>query len=122
MIYPILQASQRLIELLGDPLRAYPFGDAPQGVQYPYVTWQVVGGGPLNYLGQRPDMEAPSVQFDVWAQESDAAQIVANALEYVIETECHVTAYNGTMRDPETMSYRVSLTTNWHFERPTGEM
>lgn len=122
VIYDILSSSAKLLELLGDPLRAFPFGDAPQGVVYPYVTWQTIGGRPENYLGNRPDMDVPGVQFDVWAQDSFDAEQVAKALEYAIETECHVTAYNGTMRDPQTMSYRVSFTTNWHFERPTGEI
>lgn len=119
MIYEILQSSARLAELVGD--RTYPFGDAPQGVEYPYITWQGVGGAPLNYLNQRPDMDVPNVQFDVWARDSYTAETVAKVLQYVIETECHVTAYNGEMRDPQTMSYRVSITAKWHFERAPGE-
>lgn len=121
MIFDILSASARLGELLGSPLRAYPFGDSPQGVIYPYVTWQGVGGGPLNFLDKRPDMDVEDVQFDVWSRDSFSAEQVAKAVQYAIETECHVTAYNGTMRDPQTMSYRVSFTAKWHFERSTGE-
>lgn len=95
----------------------YPFGEAPQLVARPYVVWQIVDGEPENYLGDAPDMDAMSIQLDVYAAEAADAREVATALRAVVEIVAHVVRYNGEWRDPETRAYRCSFTVDWLIDR-----
>ena len=97
----------------GDVLRLYPFGEARQNEVYPYAVWQLIGGQPENYLGQRPDMDTFSTQVDVYAKTWRSARDVADALQAAVEGEAYVTAYHGEMRDPDTKSFRVSFSVEW---------
>lgn len=103
---PILQA------LVGG--RAYP-DVAPQGEQPPYITFQDVGGEPLNYLtGESPGKTNARMQISVWArtrveaskigaQVEDALR-AASALQPEVLTGRlaaydEATTYRGTMQD-----------------------
>ena len=56
--------------------RVYP--DAvPQNPKLPFVTYQQVGGQPLNFLSDVPDMRNGRFQFNVWAKtRKEAAQLI----------------------------------------------
>ena len=74
--------------------RIYPNGHAPQGVQRPYITWQIVGGGPLNNLSDDPDMDDSRVRVWVYSEEtagSAAAKALALTVRNALEAETHVT-------------------------------
>lgn len=117
-MYPPLHATcaadSSVQSLLGsDLLRLYPFGEARQNEVYPYAVWQIVGGQPENYLGDRPDVDSFSTQVDVYAKTWRSARDVKDALVAAMEGAAHVTAWNGETRDPETGSYRISFTVDW---------
>lgn len=117
-IFKVCAADPAVTALLGiSPCRLYPFGEAPEGVEYPYATWQGIGGAPENYLDDRPDMDRISLQVDVWAKTGTSATAVATALRDAIEGHAYITAWRGTSTDPETKSKRVSFDVSWHVER-----
>lgn len=117
-IFKVCSASPAVTALLGDsPCRLYPFGEAPEGVTYPYATWQWSGGEPENYLGDRPDMDQFDLQVDVWAKTGADATAVATALRDAIEGHAYITAWRGNGTDPETKSRRISFDVDWHVER-----
>lgn len=117
-IFTIAAADPVVIALLGTaPVRLFPFGEAPEGVTYPYATWQGAGGAPENYLSNRPDMDRIALQVDVWAKTGATATAVAEALRNAIEGHAYITAWRGNGRDSETGSYRVSFDIDWHIER-----
>jgi len=95
------------------PCRVFPFGEAPQGVMLPYAVWQVVGGGPENYLGQVPDLDEFTTQVDVYAATATAARTAAKALRDAFEPVAHVTRWGGESRDGETGHYRYSFDVEW---------
>lgn len=88
------------------PLRVYQFGLAPQpGTAFyavPYAVWQFAYGSPENYLGDRPDIDNPGVQIDVYAATDGQARAVAEKLQYAMEGGGHVTGYRGESKDPPT--------------------
>jgi len=94
---------------LGNPPRAYPFGEAPQGVDAPYAVWQLIAGTPENYLNERPDMDDLRYQFDVYAITAAQARSVANAVAYAMELAGHQVSHNPDDRDAETRLYRVGF-------------
>jgi len=114
-LHAVCAADSSVQDLLGDGevLRLYPFGQARQKEVYPYAVWQIVGGKPENYLGDRPDTDASSTQIDVFAKSWSSARAVYRALRDAIEGDACISAFNGEMRDPETGSYRVSFTVDW---------
>lgn len=117
-IFEVAAASDAVKTLLGtNPVRLYPFGSAPQDVAKPYVTWQMVGGSPENYLGNRPDIDLFAIQIDVWADKASDTRAVAGALRDAIEPYAYITGYNGESRDSETLSYRYSFDVDWHVKR-----
>lgn len=61
-IFALLSANAGVTALLGtSPCRAYPFGNAPDQVTKPYITWQTIGGNPENYLKDSPNIDRYSL-------------------------------------------------------------
>lgn len=114
-IYAVCAADAGVKALLSDAngVRFYPFGQARSQAVYPYAVWQLTGGQPENYLGDRPDVDSYSTQVDVYAKNWASAREVAAALQAVIESVAYVTAYYGESVDPETKSSRVSFLAEW---------
>ncbi|HBO3174931.1 DUF3168 domain-containing protein [Pseudomonas aeruginosa] len=117
-IFEVCAASGAVTALIGtNPVRMYPFGQAPQGVVYPYAVWQLVTGIPENYLGDLPDADSYTVQIDVYADTGAAARNVAKALRDAIEPVAYVTSWRGESIDPETKRYRYSFDVDWIVQR-----
>jgi hypothetical protein len=77
-----------------NPVRVYPNGRAPQNVQRPYITWQIVGGSPVNNLSDNPDMDESRVRVWCYSEEtagSAAARNLATAVRNALEAVTHVT-------------------------------
>ena len=117
-IFKVCAADAGVKAVLGTgPVRLYPFGEAPQGVQKPYAVWQTIGGLPENYINQRPDMDRFALQVDVYADTAAAARNAAKAMRDAIEPHAHITRWGGESRDPETNNYRVSFDVDWWTKR-----
>ena len=100
-----------------NPVRFYPFGEAPQDTPRPYAVWQIVTGFPENYLGQVPDVDSYTVQIDVYAATATSARNVAKAIRDAIEPVSHIMAWRGESRDPNTKDYRLSFDSDWFVNR-----
>ena len=117
-IFEVCKADAAVVALLGsNPLRFYPFGEAPQKVAKPYAVWQQVGGAPENYLAGRPDIDAYTLQVDVYADSAASSRAVAAAIRNAIELRAHIVAWRGESRDPETKNYRSSFDVDWFVHR-----
>lgn len=113
-IVPICKQDSDLRALLGDnPFRFFSFGDAGENKTYPYATYQLIGGAPENFLGDRPNANTTTWQIDVWAKTELQAENVAARIMYALETSCHIIGYNGNGRDATTRNYRVSFTVDF---------
>lgn len=114
-------AVQALLKTGTGPLRFYAWGKAPQGVVLPYAVWQLVGGLPENYLGDRPDMDGSTVQVDVYAAGTlagaDQARAVAAALRAEIEKVAYITFIRGEGLDPDTKSHTYGFDSDWFTPR-----
>ena len=117
-IFAVCAADPAVTALLcATPTRFYPFGEAPQGVIYPYAVWQLVGGQPENYINQRPDIDNYTLQVDVYADTVASARAVASALRDAIELHAYITRWGGESVDPETKRYRISFDADWFVHR-----
>lgn len=117
-IFQVCAADPAVTALLGAvPTRLYPFGEAPQGVSYPYAVWQTFGGAPENYLGNRPDLDNFALQVDVYADTGASARSVAAALRDAIEPHAYITRWGGESVDQETKRYRISFDVDWYVAR-----
>ncbi|MCY1562847.1 hypothetical protein D9M68_1003060 [compost metagenome] len=79
--------------------------------------WQVIGGSPENYLGNRPDLEGYRLQIDVYGATGSSVNAVKSALEAAIENFAHVVSYNLDGRDEATKNYRTSFDVQWLVNR-----
>lgn len=117
-IFEVCAADPAVTSLLGAGLpRLYMFGEAPQSAAYPYAVWQIVGGGPENYLGDRPSIDGHTLQVDVYANTGESARAVGAALRDAIEPHAHITRWGGERRDPATKRYRLSFDVDWWTDR-----
>ena len=117
-IFTTISASAGVKALIGsNPVRCYPFGMAPQGVQLPYVVWQSITGSPENYINQTPDIDKFSIQVDVYATTETSARNVAKALRDVIEPLAYITSWRGESIDPDTLHKRFSFDVDWFVKR-----
>ena len=117
-VFPLVASDSDCLDLLGDnPVRFYPFGEAPQHVVLPYATWQMVSGVPENYMDCPPDIDSISVQVDVWAYTQGDAKAVFAAVRRALETDAHIVGVGLEGREPDTRIYRISLTVDFWTER-----
>lgn len=101
----------------GGVTRLFEWGEAPQGVARPYAVWQVVSGSPDNYITNRPDVDAYTIQFDAYAADGDGAEAVAIALRDAVEGVAHITSWRSHGRDSETADYRIGFDVRWIVQR-----
>lgn len=109
-------AVRALLRASGGPTRFYLFGRAPQDVVKPYAVWRISGGQPENYVNQRPDYDAFTLQIDVFAlpsQGTTTVRAVASAIRDAIEDRAHVTGWIGEDVDPDTQNFRLTFLVDW---------
>lgn len=117
-IFTILAGSTDVTGLLGtSPTRVFPFGEAPQGVTYPYLTWQIVSGSPENYIDRTPDIDNYIIQVDIWANTGISANQVAEAVRDAIEPHAYIVSWRGESISPDTKRARVSFDISWFVNR-----
>jgi len=117
-IFEVCKAVSAITTLIGtNPVRLYPFGEAPEGVALPYVVWQTTSGLPENLLDGAPDIDQWSLQIDVYAATPTDARNVAKALRNAIELHAYVTAWRGERRDSGTKDYNYSFDVDWLVNR-----
>ena len=99
-IFTIVSADSGVTALLGtDPVRFFPFGQAPDETDMPYAVWQIVSGSPENHLNDVPNIDSWLVQVDVYAMRGSTARTVAEALRDAIEPEAYITAWRGESKE-----------------------
>lgn len=88
--------------------RVYP-DVAPLDTDTPYITYQVAGGEPINFLsGDRPDKQFVRMQVNVWSNHrAEAAKIgmlVEDALRSATALQVEVVSGRTSTYDEETDS------------------
>lgn len=120
LVFPLLANASAVTAIIGlNPVRAYPFGDAPQGVVAPYVTWQEIAGVPENNLSGTPPADRYVIDVNCWGDGTPAgrAQVtaLAQAVRDAIEPHAHMTATPRRSKDQTTGKYRVWMQFDfWH--------
>ena len=109
-IFQLASADAGVREALGaDPLRLYPFGFAPQGVALPYAVWQLVMGTPENYLAEAPEIDALTVQIDVYGVDLNSTRAAASSLRDALEPHGYIVAWRAGPADPDTRWHRIGF-------------
>lgn len=113
-IFALAAANSAVRAALGTaPVRFFPFGEAPEGVAYPYAVWRTISGNPENYLGDAPNIDTWLLQVDVYAATASTARSAAQALRDVIETTAYIVSWRGEDRDPVTKRYHYGFDVEW---------
>lgn len=117
-VFSVVAADAGVQSALGtNPVRVYPFGEAPDGVGFPYAVWQIVSGGPENYISNAPDLDTYIVQIDVYGLTPTGVRAAAEALRDAIEPVAHIVAWRGESRDVESGSFRYSFDVEFMTDR-----
>jgi hypothetical protein len=117
-IFAVCAASAGVVAVLGaNPVRCYPFGEAPQDGAKPYAVWQSIGGSPENYISDVPDLDQYALQIDCYALTAQQCRAVALAMRDAIEPHAHIVAWRGESRDVATKLYRYSFDVDWFVRR-----
>jgi hypothetical protein len=89
--------------------RVYP-AVAPEGAgAAPYITWQAVGGIPVNFMdGGQPSKKNARIQISVWAPTSILAMQIAQQAETALRaaTALSVTVQSGQLTRHEDATKR----------------
>lgn len=116
-IFTIVKAAAAVTAILGsDPVRFFPFGQAPDEVEMPYAVWQTVSGSPENCLSGVPSIDDWVVQVDVYAEKGSDARTAAEALRDAIEPEAYITAWRGERKEDDNI-FRYSFDVEFLTER-----
>lgn len=91
-----------------ETLSARVFPDiAPEGTQRPYITWQAIGGKPVNFIDPTvPSKKNARVQVNVWADTRLEAATIAEQIEDTLRgiAALHTTVLGAptSIYEPET--------------------
>lgn len=117
-LFSTLFASAPVKALLGTtPLRVYPAGEATQDTPVPYAVFQTIVGVPEQFLATRCDMDAYTVQVDVYAATLSSARACASAIRVALEPVAYITSLREPSKDTTTRNYRYSLDVDFFTER-----
>lgn len=118
-IFTIAAGSSAVTTLIGtNPVRFWPFAQAPQGETRPYAVHQLVYGTPDNKLSGVPDTDLYGIQVDCYATTATDARNVAVAISEAIEASTNsIAAWNGEEIDTPTGLYRVGFTAEFWTDR-----
>ena len=114
-VYATLHGAAAVAAIVAD--RIYPHGEAPQGVNQPYVTWQQVGLGPALCLSEAPSIDRCVIQLDCWHPTSAGLKTLALAVRDAVEPIACITGAPVDARDLETRLYRYAWQADWWLSR-----
>ncbi|MEJ7746058.1 MAG: DUF3168 domain-containing protein [Luteimonas sp.] len=80
----------------------------------PYITWQIISGGPENYLADRPGMDVFRVQIDIWAVSAASAKAIAALVRDALEPHAYCLNIFADDYEPDTKLYRYGYDWNFH--------
>lgn len=113
-LFETCAANIGVTNLLGtNPVRLYPFGNAPQDVVKPYAVYQRIGGEPNNNLSDIPDGDSVSYQIDVYDLDESGVEPVVKALRDVLEPVAYIVRWGFEGRETDTKLYRSSFDVDW---------
>lgn len=117
-VFELCSADLGVTAIFGEnPLRIFPFGEAPKDTERPYAVWQTINGLPENLLDDVPEVDFFTVQIDVYGESSEQVLEAAEAIRDAIEREAYVTAWYSTTKDQETNDYRFPFSADFIVER-----
>ncbi len=118
-IFKALAASKAITDLVknGNVARIYDFGRAPQGVEYPYLTFYQVSGRPHENISDAPSADTDVVRVDIWAQSPEHVTTLAKAAQAVFDDNRQSNKLVMQTIDDETGSYRVCIEVEWLHSR-----
>lgn len=108
-VFEILNASVDAKEVLGQPLRVYPWDRAPEKPMKPYVTYGIYNGNPENFLDRVPDIDNKGTQVNIFSNDPNECEAVATIVRNQLEPFAHMTSFSGPERDPATNDYSFRL-------------
>ncbi|HDZ55374.1 MAG TPA: DUF3168 domain-containing protein [Pseudomonas xinjiangensis] len=113
-IHAVCAADAAVTLVLGaQPLRLFQWGEIPERPAYPYAVWQVIGGTPESYLAGRPDVDAFTIQVDVYGKTGSSTTTAATVIRDAIELHANITRWGGQQTDPVTKNKRISFDIDW---------
>lgn len=120
--FALASASAAVKDLIGsNPVRFWPFGEAPQpgqpGYGLPYAVHQIAYGAPTAYVGTLPDSDNLGIQVDAYAQTAAQADLLMKALRTAFEPHGYVVGYTGEGREQNTGLYRSGFTVEFWTDR-----
>lgn len=122
-VFVTLKASSAVRAIVGtSPAKIYRHGHAPQGVEPPYITWQVVTATPENQLSGTPTTDRATIQVNCWYPEiggDKGIEVLATAVRDAIEPFAHMTSMPIDQQEPETRFFWIALEFDWFNDRPS---
>ncbi|MGP4843311.1 DUF3168 domain-containing protein [Marinobacter sp. 1Y8] len=113
-IFAVCAADAEVLTVLGaNPVRLFPFGEAPQNVTAPYAVWQVISGQPENFISDRPDIDEFTLQVDVYGNTDTEVTAAAIAIRNAVELQANIGSWGGQNKDPTTGRYRIRFDIDW---------
>lgn len=119
-IFDIIKSTPSITALIGVPphCRFWPWSEAPQeGKQVPYATHGVYNGIPANTMDKLPEVDNKGTQVDVWAATAASCKELATLIRDTLEPYGHMTAFDDSVRDPETKLFRIHMDFDFFVDR-----
>lgn len=111
-VFPVLNIPA-IRAYVGVPARIYDFGDAPQDVVKPYITFQNISDTPHNQLSGAPCADFDSIQIDIYAGPEESGRASIRALARLVRDALDSAGIASRLiiqkREPDTKLFRISI-------------
>lgn len=108
-IYTLLKNVSAVQAELGNPVRIYGWGEAPQNTPMPYATYYCLNAVPENTQDKTPQVDNVPVQIDIFGTSATECEKAAIAIRDALEVNNHMTSFSNPLRDAQTKAYHARL-------------
>lgn len=113
-VYQTLLNDPDVFNIVGNKI--YPFGEAEQGVEAPYIVWTQIVATPLNGLDCSP-ADTCTIEIDCYHPSPVDVITLADAVRTAVEGVALVISIPIAQREPATRLYRIALDVDWWLDR-----
>lgn len=97
-VFNVLSANSAVALLVSDRI----YRDlAPENCQYPYVSWFLTGGEPLNDIDEPATVDRIHFQINCYAKNESEAHAVYKAVRAALKYQCNISGFLNTGTPPQ---------------------
>lgn len=108
-LFTLLKNNTAVKAQLGNPIRVYGDGEAPEKPVLPYAVYYTLIAVPENSQDKAPEVDGETIQVNIYGKTATECRDAAVAVRDAVEAIGHITRFANLKRDAQTKACGISL-------------